>query len=275
MLYLCATPIGNLGDISYRAVETLAVCDEVWCEDTRRTAQLLNHLKIEKKLYSCHEHNERSRAELLAQALADGREIVYVSDAGMPAVSDPGYLLVTTCVEKGLPFTVLPGASAVLTAAVMSGLTPQPFSFFGFLPREGKERKQVLMDIAQTPHLVLLYESPHRVLETLQLLLETLGDVPAAVLRELTKKFETAERGTLSELTERFQTEPKGECVIAVLPKRKAAVSADSRQLDKLLSPLLECLSDKDAAAVAAKALDLPRNSVYKRILERKQGGNE
>lgn len=275
MLYLCATPIGNLGDISYRAVETLAACDEVWCEDTRRTAQLLNHLKIEKKLYSCHEHNERSRAELLAQALADGREIVYVSDAGMPAVSDPGYLLVTTCVEKGLPFTVLPGASAVLTAAVMSGLAPQPFSFFGFLPREGKERKQVLMDIAQTPHLVLLYESPHRVLETLQLLLETLGDVPAAVLRELTKKFETAERGTLSELTERFQTEPKGECVIAVLPKRKAAVSADSRQLDKLLSPLLERLSDKDAAAVAAKALDLPRNSVYKRILERNQGGNE
>ena len=267
MLYLCATPIGNLGDISYRAVETLAACDEVWCEDTRRTAQLLNHLKIEKKLYSCHEHNERSRAELLAQALADGREIVYVSD--------PGYLLVTTCVEKGLPFTVLPGASAVLTAAVMSGLAPQPFSFFGFLPREGKERKQVLMDIAQTPHLVLLYESPHRVLETLQLLLETLGDVPAAVLRELTKKFETAERGTLSELTERFQTEPKGECVIAVLPKRKAAVSADSRQLDKLLSPLLERLSDKDAAAVAAKALDLPRNSVYKRILERNQGGNE
>lgn len=142
MLYLVATPIGNLGDITYRAAEVLKECDAIYCEDTRRTAQLLNHLGIEKPLISCHTHNERMRSEQVVAALREGKQIVYASDAGMPGISDPGAILVSACIENGLDVTVVPGASAVLTAAVLSGLPPQPFTFYGFLPRETKPRRE-------------------------------------------------------------------------------------------------------------------------------------
>ena len=268
MLYLIATPIGNLGDITLRAIETLKSCDEIYCEDTRRTAQLLNHLGIEKPLYSCHTHNERMRSEAVAAALRQGKEIAYVSDAGMPGVSDPGAILVQTCIEQGLPYTVAPGASAVLTAAVLCGLPPQPFSFFGFLPRETKPRREMLDTIAKTPHLCILYESPHRVQSSLIDLRERLGNVRAAVLRELTKKFETVYRGTLSELIETFVEEPKGECVIAVLPEPDSAEgTADPNEL---MDALLQSLSVKDAASVAAEKLHISKKQAYALALERK-----
>ena len=268
MLYLVATPIGNLQDITLRALETLRACDAVYCEDTRRTGQLLAHFSIEKPLVSCHAHNEKARSAEVVKALTEGREIVYVSDAGMPGISDPGAALVSACIENQLPFTVLPGASAVLTAAVLSGIEPQPFSFYGFLPRETKPRKETLDRIASAEHLCILYESPHRVQNTLRDLYGRLGDCRAAVLRELTKKFESVYRGTLSELIGQFETEPKGECVITVLPERRAEENA--LDPEELIDRLLETMSVKDAAAEAAKALSIPKKAAYAMALERK-----
>ena len=269
MLYLVATPIGNLGDLSTRAVETLRAVDAIYCEDTRHTGLLLQHFGIQKPLRSLHTHNERERTAEVVAALKDGKEIAYVSDAGMPGVSDPGAMLVEACQSEGLPSTVIPGASAVLIAAVLSGLPAQPFSFFGFLPREAKPRRETLDAIAPLRHQVILYESPHRVQATLRDLLDRFGDGPAAVLRELTKKFETVVKGSLSELVERFSEEPKGECVICFIPGQKE--DADAPDLDALLKALLETESVKDAAAIAAERLNLPKKQVYKRALELKE----
>ncbi len=268
MLYLVATPIGNLGDLSPRAVETLNAVDLIYCEDTRHTGILLNHFNIKKPTRSMHTHNERERTEEIVAALKNGRDIAYVSDAGMPGVSDPGAMLVEACQKEGLAHTVIPGASAAVIAAVLSGLPAQPFSFFGFLPRESAPRREMLDAIAPIRHQVILYESPHRVQATLKDLLERFGDGPAAVLRELTKKFETVVTGTLSGLIERFEEEPRGECVIAFLPGHKEEQTAPD--LDALLSELLETESLKDAAAIAAERLSLPKKQVYRRALELK-----
>lgn len=269
MLYLVATPIGNLGDMSARAIETLNAADLIYCEDTRHTGLLLQHFGIDKPTRSLHTHNERERTEEVIEALKAGKTIAYVSDAGMPGVSDPGAMLVETCQNEGLPCTVIPGASAVVIAAVLSGLPAQPFSFFGFLPREAKPRREMLDAIAPIRHQVILYESPHRVQATLRDLLDRFGDGPAAVLRELTKKFETVVKGSLSELVERFSEEPKGECVICFVPGQKE--EAEAPDLDALLQKLLETESVKDAATIAAERLKLPKKQVYKRALELKQ----
>ena len=268
MLYLVATPIGNLGDLSARAIETLSAVDLIYCEDTRHTGLLLSHFNIKKPTRSLHTHNERERTEEVVEALKSGRDVAYVSDAGMPGVSDPGAMLVSACQREGLPHTVIPGASAAVIAAVLSGLPAQPFSFFGFLPRESAPRKETLDAIAGIRHQVILYESPHRVQATLSDLLEQFGDGPAAVLRELTKKFETVVTGTLSELCERFSEEPKGECVICFVPGQKDEDAAPD--LDALLLDLLKSESVKDAAAIAADRLHLPKKQVYRRALELK-----
>jgi len=274
MLSLVATPIGNLSDISYRAVETLAAADAVYCEDTRRSVQLLNHLGIKKPLISCHEHNERERAEEIVAKLREGKQIVYLSDAGMPGISDPGAVLVAACIAAELPYTVVPGASAVLMAAVLSGLPCQPFTFFGFLPRDNKGRKAMLEQISACRHLAILYESPHRVGATFQTLYETLGDQPAALLRELTKKFESVERGTLSELADRFaEQEPRGECVICVLcPADGVHKESETLSLDAiLLQAFADGLSVKDAAALAAECCGVKKKEAYARALELKE----
>ena len=269
MLYLVATPIGNLGDLSARAIETLNAVDVIYCEDTRHTGLLLKHFGIDKPTKSLHLHNERARTGEVIAALKAGAVIAYVSDAGMPGVSDPGAMLVEACQKEGLPCTVVPGASAVLIAAVLSGLPAQPFSFFGFLPREPRPRREMLDAIAPLRHQVILYESPHRVQATLMDLFNRFGDGPAAVLRELTKKFETVATGTLSELCERFSEEPKGECVICFIPGQKEEETAPD--LDELLYKLLETESVKDAAAIAAERLKLPKKQVYRRALELKE----
>lgn len=267
MLYLAATPIGNLGDITYRVVETLQCCDEVWCEDTRRTGQLLQYLQIKKPLVSCHEHTEKGRCPLLLSKLQEGKNIVYVSDAGMPGISDPGAVLLKACQETGLAVTVLPGASAVLTAAVLSGLPIQPFTFYGFLPRENKPRKEMLESLRRCGHMAILYESPHRVKDTLSELLSLLGDCPAALCRELTKMHEEARQGTLASLLSSTGKEPRGECVLCVLvPSETSKTQVEDP--DQLLLHLMEELSLKDAAAEAAKVLGLPKKEVYRRALE-------
>ena len=268
MLYLVATPIGNLGDLSPRAVEVLSAVDVIYCEDTRHTGLLLNHFNIKKPTRSLHTHNERERTDEVVSVLRDGRDVAYVSDAGMPGVSDPGAMLVAACQKEGLPHTVIPGPSAAVIAAVLSGLPAQPFSFFGFLPRESKPRRETLDAIASVHHQVILYESPHRVQATLKDLMDRFGDGPAAVLRELTKKFETVVTGTLSDLIGRFSEEPKGECVICFVPGQKAEETAPD--LDALLLDLLGTESVKDAAAIAAERLSLPKKQVYRRALELK-----
>lgn len=268
MLYLCATPIGNLGDLTPRVREALSACSAVYCEDTRRTLTLLNHCGIKKPLVSCYRENELARANEVVGRLLAGETLVYVSDAGMPGVSDPGEALVRACIAHNLPYSVLPGASAVLTAAVMSGYPVVPFTFYGFFPREKKAQKPLLESLKRTDHLVLFYESPNRVRATLEVLLNALGDLDAAVLRELTKLHEEAVRGKLSELATRYaETDPRGECVLAVYCRAQAEANAKP-DLETLLKNLLSSgLSVRDAAAEAATAYGVPKKEAYAKAL--------
>ena len=269
MLLLCATPIGNLGDLTPRVREALTTCDAIYCEDTRRTLTLLNHIGIKKPLVSCYRENERQRADEVVRRLEAGETIVYVSDAGMPGVSDPGEALIQACIQHNQPYSVLPGASAVLMAAVMSGLPAMPFSFFGFFPREKKAQKPLLEQLKRLDHLVLFYESPNRVHATLVALLESLGDLDAAVLRELTKLYEEVARGTLSELATKYsEADPRGECVIAVYCRAQAQ-AGDTPDLEALLHQFLSSgASVRDAAAEAAQACGVPKKEAYAKALE-------
>lgn len=272
MLLLCATPIGNLGDLTPRVREAFSACSAVYCEDTRRTLTLLNHCGIKKPLVSCYRENELARAAEVVERLKNGETVVYVSDAGMPGISDPGEALIRACIENELPYSVLPGASAVLTAAVMSGLPPTPFTFYGFFPRDKKSQKPLLETLKHTDHLVLFYESPNRVLSTLQTLLSALGDLDAAVLRELTKLHEEAARGTLASLAERFsETAPRGECVVALLCRaQQETVSAETLE-DTLRELLDQGYSVRDASAAAALQCGVPKKEAYTKALELKK----
>ena len=271
MLYLVATPIGNLGDITYRAVEALQGCHEVWCEDTRQTAKLLNHLGIKKPLVSCHEYTQKEKAPQLLEKLRAGLDIAYVSDAGMPGISDPGAVLVRSCIDAGLPYTVLPGPSAVLSAAVLSGLPLDRFTFFGFLPREGAARRQALKDLCACGCTAILYESPHRVKGTLTDVLEAAGDRPCALVRELTKIHESCVRGLISEVIAGLPEEVKGECVLLFHMTPKADPVPTEQDLDALLLRLMDHMTLKDAAREASEALKLPKKQVYARALELKE----
>lgn len=268
MLYLCPTPIGNLEDITLRAIRTLSTCAAIYCEDTRRTALLLRHLDIKKPLLSCHTHNEAQRAEEIAARVLAGEAVAYVSDAGMPGISDPGERLVHQCIAQGVPFCVLPGPSASLTALVLSGLPTAEAVFAGFLPRGGKERREAIARLARQKSTVIFYESPLRVAETAQDLLAAWGERPAVLCRELSKVYEEAVRSTLSGLAECYKDEPpKGECVLLIGGRLEEA--ADGADLDETLSRLLsEGLSAKDAARQASALLDVPRNEAYRRALE-------
>lgn len=269
MLYLCATPIGNMEDITLRVLRVLSEVDAVYAEDTRHSAQLLSHYDIKKPLLSCHEHNEAERSEQIAERLKNGENIAYISDAGMPCISDPGARLISVCIEKGLEFTVLPGASASVTALALSGLNTDRFLFYGFLPRTGKERREALLSVTSSEVTVILYESPNRVGDTLRELCGYAGENRrAALVREITKVFEEARRGTLCELCELYrEASPKGECVIVL--EGKPHESAKSEDVDDFLR---NCLSNgmraKDAAKLASESLGVAKNEAYKRVLE-------
>lgn len=269
-LYLCPTPIGNLEDITLRVVNVLTACAAIYCEDTRRTAPLLAHLGLKKPLASCHAHNEAQRGAEIAARVLGGEAVAYVSDAGMPGISDPGERLVRQCLEAGVPFEVLPGPSASLTALVLSGLPTAEAVFAGFLPREGKARREAIARLARQGGSVVLYESPLRLAATCRTLCAAWGDRPAVLCRELTKVHEEAVRATLSALAAQYAGQPpKGECVLVVggMPEAGPAAGDLEETLRRLLG---EGLSAKDAAKQASALLDVPRNEAYAKALEMK-----
>ena len=271
-LYLCATPIGNLGDITLRVLETLKNVDFIYCEDTRNTLKLLNHFGIKKTMVSCHEHNEAQRAEEAAAAVSDGKSVAFVSDAGMPAVSDPGSRLIKYFIEKELPFEILPGANAAMTAWTLSGLPTDTLYFCGFLPRNGKARENAVEKLRNISATTVIYESPLRVKATLTELYEKLGERPCALVREITKLYEQTVRGTLSSLAEKYADEPpKGECVL-VMGGAQEEDSFDKDKLNSFISFLTqEGVGVKNIAKAASEFFDIPRNDAYKLAGEMKE----
>jgi 16S rRNA (cytidine1402-2'-O)-methyltransferase len=267
-LHIVATPIGNLGDISLRALSTLAAADAILCEDTRVTKVLLAHYGITTPLLAYHEHNAAEMQPKVLARLAEGQALALVSDAGTPLVSDPGYRLVEAAVAATHPITAVPGASAVLAALVLAGLPSDRFFFEGFLPAKSGERRRRTREIADIPATLVFFEAPHRVAETLVDLAAILGARPAAVARELTKKFETIRRGTLVDLAAQFNTEkpPKGEIVLVVGPPGDKE-APDGGALDSALAAALATHSQRDAVDIVAAELGLKRKEVYARAL--------
>ena len=266
-LYIVATPIGNLADISLRALKLLNEADLVVCEDTRVTRKLFTAHGIAGALTAYHEHNaERVRPKLL-EAMRNGKSVALVSDAGTPLVSDPGYKLVTAAIEAGLSVTPLPGPSAALAALVVSGLPSDRFLFAGFLPAKKGARRQTLEELAPVPATLIFFESGRRLAAALKDMAELLGPRPAAVARELTKLFEQVRRGDLAELAERYRDEgpPKGEIVLVVAPP--SPVQWTEADLDARLITAFEAGSLRDAVARVTAESGLPRRQVYARAL--------
>ncbi len=269
-LYIVATPIGHLGDVTLRALATLAAADLVACEDTRVTRVLLERYGIRTPTIAYHEHNAgRQRPRLMAELLA-GRSVALVSDAGTPLVSDPGYRLVAEVAALGLPVVPVPGASALLSALVVAGLPTDTVLFAGFLPQKGGPRRRRIETLAAVPATLVLYESPHRVAETLADLAAILGaDRPAVVARELTKLYETVVRAPLGDLAERFAgAPPKGEIVLVVGPPIERETSEEDA--DALLVAALSTMPASAAAADVSRATGLDRRELYRRALELK-----
>ena len=217
MLYVVATPIGNLGDITLRALDVLKLVDLIAAEDTRHSGILLKHYKIDKPLISYHEHNEAMRTAQLVERLATAENIALITDAGTPGLSDPGARLVRECIKRELPFTILPGPSSILTALIGSGFSTDKFFFVGFLPNKSGGRERELRAAAARDETTVFFESPHRLMKTLRAAVEILQDRQLCVARELTKKFEEFRRGTASELLARYEAHPpKGEIVLVI-----------------------------------------------------------
>jgi 16S rRNA (cytidine1402-2'-O)-methyltransferase len=217
MLYVVATPIGNLGDITLRAIEVLKSVDMVAAEDTRRSGMLLKHFEIKKPFISCHEHNEATRTLQLVERLARGENIALITDAGTPGLSDPGLRLIRECIERELPFTIVPGASSILAALIGSGFSTEKFFFGGFLPVKPGQRERELQAAAEREETAIFFESPYRLTKTLAVCIDVMPERQLCVARELTKKFEEFRRGVASELLAHYQAHPpKGEIVLVI-----------------------------------------------------------
>lgn len=272
-LYLCATPIGNLQDITLRVLETLKTVDLVACEDTRKTLQLLNHFSISKPVTSYYEHNKMTKGDVILQQLKDGKNVALVSDAGMPGISDPGYDLVQQCLAEQIPFTVLPGAVAAVTGLVLSGMPTQRFAFEGFIPRQKKERQQFFQALLAEERTMIFYESPHRLEDTLKTMAEIFPQRQMAAARELTKKFEEIVRGTPSQLLAHFATAGiRGEFVL--LLHGAEPVPPEEKGLDWAVDRVAQLEQDgipqKDAIKQAAKEANLSKREVYNFIVQNK-----
>lgn len=273
-LYLVATPIGNLQDVSQRALDTLRSVNLIACEDTRHTLKLLNHYRIANSLISYHEHNEQERAEELIDRLVRGDSIAIVSDAGTPGICDPGYRIVQRAIEIGAAVVPIPGAAAFVNAAAASGLATDSIFFGGFLPSKKGDRRKRLEEIASTPATLVLYESPHRLAKSLADCHDVLGDRRAVVARELTKLHEEFVRGSLSELAARFATQPvKGEIVL-VIERGEENGQQTSGSVKDLASLVIEFeaqgLDHKTALKRAAKTLGMSKSDAYRMLQVKK-----
>lgn len=271
MLYICGTPIGNLEDMTYRVVRVLSEVDLIAAEDTRQSVKLLNHFDIKTPLTSYYEHNKDVKGPQLIKLLQEGKDIALVTDAGMPGISDPGEDLIKLCYENNVPVTVVPGPTAVVTALVLSGLNSRSYIFEGFLPRNKKQRAEVLERLVDESRTTVFYEAPHHLVDTLDSIYKTVGDRNIAVARELTKKHETVNRGAVGEVLEYFkENEPKGEFVLVLDGKDKEKIKEDKiasfeeMTIEEHFNMYIEQgMSEKDAMKQVAKDRGIGKRDVY------------
>ena len=266
-LYLVGTPIGNLGDMSPRAIETLKSVDIIAAEDTRHTKKLCHYFEITTPLTSYHEHNKLSKGEYILQLLMSGKEVALVSDAGLPCISDPGYEIVQTVIENGYAVVPIPGANAAISALIASGLLPQPFTFFGFLNREKKKKKTELEELKNQKYTLIFYESPHRIKDTLTTMVEILGDRNIVIARELTKQYEEFIRGPISEIIT-FSNELRGEMVLLVEGNQEQQIEEvwwqNLEVIQHIEHYLAEGHSTNYSIKKVAKERGLAKNEVYR-----------
>ncbi len=270
-LTLVGTPIGNLSDVSPRALEALSGCDFIAAEDTRVTLALLNHFDIKKPLVSYHEHNKRERGAQICDRLAAGENAVLVSDAGMPAISDPGEDLVRLCHERNIPVTVVPGPCAAVTALALSGMPAGRFTFEGFLSVTKRVRREHLLSLQKEPRTMIFYEAPHKLPATLRDMLEVFGDRELALVRELTKLHEEVIRTTLAAAAERFAAEaPRGEFVVIVggAPQVKQTAFTAEQAAALARDYVAEGMSASAAAKAAAAETDVKKSEIYRLLVE-------
>ncbi len=275
MLYLCATPIGNLDDMTFRVLDTLRNVDLIAAEDTRNSMKLLNHFQIKTPMTSYHEYNRVEKAHYLIGQMQEGKDVALITDAGTPAISDPGETLVTLCQEAGISVTSLPGPAACITALTLSGLSTRRFCFEGFLPADKRERKDVLKELEQESRTIILYEAPHHLCRLLQDLKEALGNRRVTVCRELTKKFETVMPMTLGDALAYFsENDPRGEFVL-VLEGKGLAGKREEKRKEWLEIPLEEHMryyegqgiNRKEAMKLVAKDRGVGKREIYQALL--------
>lgn len=275
-LYLCATPIGNLEDMTFRCVRILKEVDLIAAEDTRNSRKLLNHFDIHTAMTSYHEYNKMEKGRKLVERLRDGADIALITDAGTPGISDPGEELVRMCQEAGITVTAVPGAAACITALTISGLSTRRFAFEAFLPSDKKERQAVLEEMKEETRTMVLYEAPHRLVKTLKLLLETLGDRRIRVCRELTKRHETVFPTTFSEAAAYYEAqEPKGECVLVIEGRSRREMLEEERAKWEDLSLeehmelyLQKGMAKKEAMKQVAKDRGISKRDVYQALIQ-------
>ena len=274
-LYLCATPIGNLEDITYRVLRTLKEVDLIAAEDTRNSIKLLNHFDIHTPMTSYHEYNKIEKAEVLIRKMQEGTNIALITDAGTPGISDPGDDLVRMCYEAGIEVTSLPGPAACITALTLSGLPTRRFAFEAFLPSDKKERQAVLSELVNETRTIILYEAPHRLIKTLNELLEVLGNRKMTLCRELTKKHETAFVSTIEDILKFYETqEPKGECVLVIEGKsREELVLEERARFEEMTIEehmdiyLKQGMDKKEAMKAVAKDRGVSKRDIYQALL--------
>ena len=277
-LYLCATPIGNLEDMTFRVIRTLKEVDLIAAEDTRNSIKLLNHFGIQTPMTSYHEYNKYEKGRKLVEKLLEGQDIALITDAGTPGISDPGEELVKMCYESGISVTSLPGAAACITALTISGLSTRRFAFEAFLPSDKKEREQILKEMETETRTMIVYEAPHRLVKTLKLFLERLGNRKITVCRELTKRHETALAVTLEEAVAHYEANPpKGECVLVIVGKsREEAREEERKQWEEMtIEDHMEVytkqgMDKKSAMKAVAKDRGVSKRDIYQYLESRK-----
>lgn len=266
MLYFVATPIGNLKDISFRAVETLNSVDEIGCEDTRHSLTLLSFYNIKKPLFAYHKFNEKEECEKIVRKLKDGKNIAIVSDAGLPVISDPGNVLVNALIENDLEFTVIPGANAALSALVLSGFSADKFCFLGFLPDKKSDRESLLNEYKTVSATLIFYSAPHDVKKDIESIFSVLGNRRAAAVKEITKIHERAE---FFNLKDGLSSEPKGEYVLIVEGAKKGAEFIELTEEEHLKMYLDSGMDKKEALKRVAKERGVPKSSLYKYTIDK------